>query len=102
MDQNKRPPISLKEAIELGEYEPKYLAQFPEWEQLTTHIQLEYIRKAIENRRRQLVVQWAQVNNVLDFRLKPELKEVLDKLSEQIRQLDRDQEKIWVEYANKM
>jgi len=48
------------------------------------------------------VVQWAQVNNVLDFRLKPELKEVLDKLSEQIRQLDRDQEKIWIEYADKM
>ncbi len=102
MDQNNRPPITLKETIDLGEYEPKYLAQFPEWEQLTAHIQMEYIRKAIENRRKQLVVQWAQVNNVLDFRLKPELQEVLNKLSERIRQLERDQERIWVEYAKKM
>jgi hypothetical protein len=101
MDQNKKLPITLKEAVDLGEYDPNYLAKFPEWNDLTNHIQLEYIRRAIENRRRQLVVQWAQINNVLDFHAKPELKEVLDKISDQIRQLDRDQEKIWIEWADK-
>ena len=42
--------MTLQKAIELGEYDPDYLAQFAEWSSLSRHSQFELIRQALRNR----------------------------------------------------
>ncbi len=90
--------MTLQKAIDLGEYDPKYLSTFPEWHELSRHIQFQFIKTAIENRRHQLLQQYAEISNVIDFRLKPELKETLNNIHLQIKKLDADFEKLSMEY----
>lgn len=92
--------LSFNEAIEMGEYNPEYLANFPEWHTFSKHTQLQYIRKAIDNRRRQLLTQWAEINNVLDFSLKPELTKALKSVEQQMKSLESDREKLYLEYSS--
>lgn len=92
--------MTLQKAIDLGEYKPNYLAQFPEWHTLSRHMQFEYIRKALDNRNRQLITQWAEITNVLDFRLKPHLKKALENIEKQIEDLREEKEKLYVEYSS--
>ncbi len=91
--------LTLKEAIELGEYNPEYLATFAEWQGLSRHIQFQYIREALDNRHRHLITQWAEINNMLDFRLKPHLSEALENIMNQIKKLEKDREKLYLEYS---
>ena len=42
----KLPAITFQKAIDMGEYNPDYLATFPEWHSLTRHVQFEFIRRA--------------------------------------------------------
>ena len=92
-------PMTLQKAIDMGEYKPDYLATFPEWHKLSRHVQFQFIRQGLENRRRQLTIQWAEINNVIDFRLKPHLKIALKNIEVQIKKLDRDSEKLYLEYS---
>jgi hypothetical protein len=91
--------LTLDKAIELGEYAPKFLAQFPEWKRFSRHVQFEYIRKAIDNRNRHLITQWAEITNVLDFRLKPHLNEALRNIEKQLQALRDDKERLYFEYS---
>ena len=91
--------MTLEKAIELGEFEPSNLARFPQWHTMSRHVQFEYIRKALDNHNRQLVTQWAEINNVLDFRTKPHLKKALENLEEQIRKLRQRKEELYLEYS---
>jgi hypothetical protein len=91
--------MTLDEAIELGEYQPEYLMQFEEFAKLSRHGQLQLIRKALKNRHRQLITQYAEINNQLHFSKKPWLQEGLDKVMEKIQKLEEDRERLLVEYA---
>jgi hypothetical protein len=91
--------MTLEQAISMGEYNPEYLGTFPEWHQLSKHTQFQYIRMATDNRRKQLLMQWAEVNNMLDFRLKPELHDTLKNIEAQMKKLVKDREKLYVEYS---
>lgn len=91
--------LTFAKAIELGEYDPDFLATFPEWATFSRHVQFEYIKQALDNRRRQLTVQWAEINNFLDFSQKPHLKAALDNIQKQLRVLQNDREKLYVEYS---
>ena len=91
--------MTLQKAIEMGEYNPEYLATFPEWLTLSRHIQFQYIRDAVENRRRHLVIQYAEINNILDFSKKPHLKEALKNIEIQLHKIEEDREKLFVEYS---
>ena len=91
--------LSLQRSIDLGEYEPHYLSQFPEWNQLSRHSQFKLIKQAIENRLKQLATQWADINNVLDFRLKPHLKEALKNTEDQRLKVLQDKEDLYMEYS---
>ena len=91
--------MTLQKAIELGEYNPSYLATFPEWLDLSRHIQFQYIRDALENRHRQLITHWAEVNNMIDFSKKPQLSEALENIMLQIKKLEKDREKLYLEYS---
>jgi hypothetical protein len=95
------PPVkmTLEKAIELGEYKPEFLASFPEWYTFTRHIQFEYIRKALDNRNRHLITQWAEITNILDFRLKPHLNAALRNIEKQLQELRGDREQLYVEYS---
>ena len=93
------PTMTLQKAVDLGEYSPQFLAQFPEWHTFSRHIQFEYIRKALHNRNRQLITHWAEITNILDFRLKPHLRESLKNIEEQLQNLKQDKEKLYVEYS---
>ena len=93
------PSMTLQQAIDLGEYDPDYLATFPEWYKLSRHIQFQYIRKAIENRRGHLLTQWAEINNMLDFRLKPGLAEALKNIEKQLKKLESDREDLYFKYS---
>lgn len=92
--------MTLQKAVDLGEYNPDYLAIFPEWHKLSRHVQFQYIRQGLDNRRKQLTVQWAEINNVIDFRLKPNLKIALKNIERQLKKLDRDLEKLYLEYSS--
>jgi hypothetical protein len=91
--------MTLQQAINMGEYNPEYLATFPEWHQLSKHTQFQYVRTAIDNRRKQLLMQWAEVNNMIDFRLKPELHTTLKNIEGQMKKLEKDREELYVEYS---
>ena len=91
--------MTLQKAIELGEYDPSFLANFPEWHILGRHVQFQYIKQALDNRHRQLIVQWAEINNMLDFSTKPHLQMALDNLTKQIKKLEKDRETLYVEYS---
>lgn len=91
--------MTLKEAIEMGEYNPELLATFPEWHTFSRHVQFQYIREALDNRNKQLLMQWAEINNMIDFRLKPQLAEALKNIEKQMKKLETDRENLYFEYS---
>lgn len=93
------PTMTLQKAIDLGEYFPEFLANFPEWHSLSRHSQFQMIRQALDNRRHQLLTQWAEINNVIDFSLKPEMATALENLQKQIKKLENDREDLYLEYS---
>ncbi len=94
--------LTLQQAIDFGEYEPKFLQNFAEWHTLSAHIQWELIRKALDVRHRQLITQYAELNNALDFSKKPYIKEAMKNVQRQLENLRDDKERLYVEYSNKM
>jgi hypothetical protein len=92
--------ISLTKAIEFGEYDPQYLANFPEWHKLTPHGQFELIKQALDNRNRQLIKQWADINNVLDFSKKPHLQTALRNIEANLKFLEQERERLFLEYSH--
>ena len=103
---SKPPPkkitITLNEAVEFGEYDPKALANFAEWHNLSPHIQWQLIRKALDIRKRQLITQYAELNNALDYSKKPQLHQAAKNVEKQINELSKDRERLYVEYSNKL
>lgn len=93
------PKMTLSQAIEMGEYNPGFLATFPEWSSYSRHIQFQYIRRALDNRNKHLLMQWAEINNMLDFRLKPHLADALKNIEKQMKKLDADREELYFEYS---
>ena len=93
------PTMTLQKAVDLGEYDPEYLAIFPEWNQLSRHIQWQMIRQALHNRRKQLMVQWAEVANQPDLSKKPHLAVALKNIQKQLDHLQTDEEELQVEYS---
>jgi hypothetical protein len=91
--------LTLQKAIDFGEYNPDYLANFAQWHQLSRHSQFELIKQALENRRRHLLLQWAELNNMLDFSKKPHLKPALKNVEKQLKQVEQDRESLYVEYS---
>ncbi len=91
--------ITLQEAIERGEYDPGYLSTFPDWHQLSRHVQFQYIRDALRNRDKQLITQWAEIANILDFSKKPYLTEALRNIEAQRKKLEEDKEFLYAEYS---
>ncbi len=91
--------LTFQKAIEMGEYDPEFLANFPEWHTFSRHTQFEYIREGLANRRKHLLTQWAEINNVLDFRLKPHLNQALKNVEDQLEQLLKEKERLFVEYS---
>ncbi len=92
--------MTLQKAVDMGEYNPDYLATFSEWHTLSSHIQFQYIRSAIENRRHHLLSQWAEVSNILDFSKKPELSEALKNIEKQLKLIESDREELFVKYSS--
>lgn len=93
---------TFDEAIELGEYDPKLLSKYSEWKTMSSHAKFQKIREALENRRHQLLTQYAEINNMIDFRLKPELKEALTKIKLKLDKLEEDREELYVKYASRI
>ena len=91
--------MTLQKSIEIGEYDPNYLATFEEWHTFSKHTQFQLIEQAIENRDRQLIQQWSKISNTIDFSQKPELQEVLRNIEEQRRLLQKDKERLFLEYS---
>ena len=91
--------MTLKRAVDFGEYNPEYLSTFAEWHTLSRHIQFQYIKTALENRRKNLLMQYAEINNILDFSKKPYLKEAMGNIEKQLHEIEEDREKLFVEYS---
>lgn len=94
--------LTLKQAVDFGEYNPHYLAKFPEWNTLSTHIQWELIRKALDIRHRQLITHYAELSNALNFSKKPEVQKALINVEKQLKILADDKEQLYVEYSSKI
>lgn len=58
------------------------------------------IKKAIENRERQLIQHWVEISNILDFRLNPHLKDAMDNIWKQKQKVQEDKEHLIVEYSS--
>lgn len=90
---------SFEKMIEMGEYNPKKLQSYDEWKTLSRHVQFQYIRTAIENRRKNLLTQWAETSTVLDFSKKPELAQALKNIESQLKDIEVDRERLFIEYS---
>ena len=99
MTQTLQDSLTFKEAIEMGEYQPEFLEKYTEWKSFSKHTQLQYIRQALDNRRKQLLTQWAEVNNAIDFRLKPGMQQTLTNIHNQLDQLEDDREELYMKYS---
>lgn len=93
------PLLTLQKAIEFGEYDPQFLSGFREWHELTRHSQFQLIREALENRRKHLLTQWAEISNALNFSKKPYLQEALRNIEAQWKKLAEDKERLFLEYS---
>jgi len=91
--------ITLQKAVDMGEYNPEYLANFPDWHKLSRMMKWQMVRQAIKNRRRFLQVQWAEINNIIDYSQKPHLKQAGDNILKQLDALLKDEEKYQVEFS---
>ncbi len=89
----------MEKAVELGEYDPNFLANFPEWHSLSKHVQFQYIRKALNNRHKQLLTQYAELNNVLDLRLKPDIWKAIKNMEKQLHHILEEKERLFAEYS---
>lgn len=92
--------LTLQRAVDLGEYKPEILARYSDWHLLSRHGQLQFIRKGIHNRKAQLMTQYAELFNVLDFsekrtELEPRLNHILDL----VKEVDRDDEYYLAHYV---
>lgn len=94
--------LTLEQTIDLGEYNPSFLSKFAEWQNLSTHIQWQMIRKALDMRHRQLITQYAELSNVMNFSKKPHIADALKNVERQIAKLAEDKENLYVEYSNKI
>jgi hypothetical protein len=76
------------------------LAQYPEWQTLSHHVQWEYIAKAMANRKTQLMRKWAEAINFMDQSEIPDLKKnIVDSIFAQIRTLSEEKERLYLEYS---
>ena len=91
--------IDFEEAIEMGEYDIKYLSKYDKWKKLSRHVQFQYIRKAIENRRKNLLSQWAETSTILDFGKKPDFSNALKNIELQLKKIEDDREKLFIIYS---
>lgn len=91
--------LTLEKAVELGEYDPNFLANFPEWHTLSRHIQFQYVRRALENRHHQLLFQYAELNNVLDLRNKPNVWKAINNMEKQLHHILEEKERLFSEYS---
>ncbi|MBN1169365.1 hypothetical protein JXA63_05775 [Candidatus Woesebacteria bacterium] len=91
--------LTLERAVRFGEYNPEYLASFPEWHELSRNIQFQYIKDALDNRIKVLRVRWAEVVNVLDFSKKAYLQEALKNIEKQIKKVEEDRERLYLKYS---
>lgn len=94
--------MTLEKAVEMGEYDPSFLATFPEWATFSNNIRFNYIMRAIKNRKRFLQLNYAETFNVIDFSLKPELKIVLQNIQNKLAEIQKDEEKLRLEYSTKL
>jgi len=94
----KKKGMTLEKTVEMGEYNPQYLSTFPERITYSKIIRWQYIRRALKNRRQFLLLNWAETNNVLDFRLKPDMKLVLDNINKQIEFINKEEKRFRLEY----
>ncbi len=92
--------LTLEKAVELGEYDPRALASFPQWHTLSRHLQFQLIRKGLDNRFTILLQQWAAIANVPDFRMKPQLLQALRNIERQQDTLQQDKERLYLEYSS--
>ncbi|KKU45632.1 MAG: hypothetical protein UX62_C0032G0001 [Microgenomates group bacterium GW2011_GWA2_46_7] len=91
--------LTLDKAIALGEYSLKHLEKFQEFKSLSRHGQFQLIHEALRNKEKQLYLQWAEINNQLDFSEKPYLQIGLDNIQKQIDELHKDEERLLLEYS---
>lgn len=97
---NQSAPFSLKEAINLGEYEPEILAQYPEWEKLSNYARFQLISQGLETRRKQLFKKWSEIINFIDDSDNPTLQEeAKGNIERQLKKLREDKERLYLEYS---
>jgi hypothetical protein len=99
---SKKSTLTLQQAVDYGEYNSHYLANFPEWHGLSSHIQWQLIRKALDIRHRQLMTHYAKLSNTLDLSKKPVVQNAMKNLEKQPDTLSRDKERLYVEYSTKI
>lgn len=93
--------MTLQKAVDLGEYDPDYLSTFPDWHEITPHLQWRMVHQAIKNRRTSLMVNWAEVANQPNYSKKPHLKPIQESIEKQLRQLQEDEEKLQDYFLNR-
>jgi hypothetical protein len=93
------PTMTLQKAVDMGEYDPGFLATFPEWHSLSRHVQFQFVKQGLDNRNKQLLTHWAETVNILDFSKKPQLAEALKNIEDQMKKLEKDREKLFLEFS---
>lgn len=93
-------PLTLREVISLGEYEPEILSQYPEWEKLSEYARFQLVTQGLETRRRQLFKKWSEIINFIDDSDNPRLQnETKTNIERQLKKLRSDKERLYLEYS---
>lgn len=91
--------MTLLKAVELGEYDPEVLSQWPEWHKLSQHARFQLVRKGLKNKDFQLRSEWAEINNQLNFSQKPYLARALKEVEKQITKLREEEDRMYTMFT---
>lgn len=92
--------LSLQDAIKLGEYDPKKLAEYPEWEKLSRTGQFELISQGLEYRRRNLFRKWQEIVNFINDSEDSSVREQAKlNIESQIKNLRVEKERLYLEWS---
>ena len=93
--------MTLDMAISMGEYDPEILKKYPEWKNFSPHGQLQQIKQGLDTRRKQLLMQWAELDRAIDARLKPNLDTAKKNIEVQLKKIETERERLYFEYSSK-
>ncbi len=94
--------MTLYQAVDMGEYHPSILSKFNEWNSLSEYLKLELVKKGADIRMKKMRRYWSTVANLPYSSSNEEIQKTLTRIQNNIVNLERDIELLFIEFSKKL